>query len=1039
MPTNKDPESRLDRVARDLSRTLLHGARPADAGKNVRPATVLTGQQIRVDLPPGDLNFAFTTGGSNSPLTVDHAQAAATDQFMTDALGNDSAKYLSLSVDPDIPTWVFMQRQFSLTNPPTTAESVPAGTLTVAKLPSSVLKEVANHSGDSYVSLWSIDPVKQTGTLIPAANWQPAIFLRFPLRRISKPASVPEGTQVYELVGTPEGDRWFLDQLGLLPGPVVGNPPSVSSIFLTLEKKDSQGKLLRTPALAEWSIARTNLTQESRPAELMDFAIGAPPPPPAFPYIVLSGDPGQGQEALRLLGMASITNSGGYYFAGATGWTDAESLILAVLLKPKADPDASNKESAWVPLAANALALASGAAPDTVRFNGLQEVEITPYTPPGTISFGWTRTVPKDPATPKDKFGYGTLSIVDYSATDGSGQVVPMPDAIPVISPMQALTGNHYQKLGSGAAPGPEDLSALGDPDTPGSSAMRLLAAHHVDIVTAADPTATEIHYYRGTLVCYDRKSESPWQRLSDPKRRQISVKPGFRDVFGNRFDAASGPVFQLRLFYTDAIISPADWPGLHFAVYPETQTRQPSLTVELIYDKNGFDDKRGQRLREIRDQLRGVAGDVTVSFLADPLISGPKSLDRQKLIQHLDSWANGDAQLVLPLGSFPCDGAVADLTRFEPKVRIERKPDYLPADADLPKDQILAALIRNQLTSVTVAITLQTDAAPTAPPKPGDPERHDEFRLVAQKLKGVIASPRGLQVGFLRDHLNLHEIWLIPNSLFPSVPAGDASAAWSFATPCPLRNVLGNESFETPDFTRTTTSNPMWKKYGLPLAGQAAVDQDFDELGRIAFRMLESETADLGSLMPRANAVTMRSLLKSRENIANQLAIFNGTGKDSGFVVPLLDKTSPGDLYTAAVTRIAKDSFLGDLSSFYAVSTILQLPLEKPGNRKIQTFQGKVANNAKPGQPPDPKQPTFSEILLGGGDPKVTVLYDLPPQVTDPGDVPALPSLVVNIFHVQKPLPGAPSGASPFNEGPGLNWPRLSSLLGKAFRNRSR
>src|ERR1017187_8597811 len=149
-----------------------------------------------------------------------------------------------------------MQRQVSLTNPPTTAERVPAGTPTVAKLPSSVLKEVANHSGDSYVSLWSIDPVKQTGTLIPAANWQPAIFLRFPLRRISKPASVPEGTQVYELVGTPEGDRWFLDQLGLLPGPVVGNPPSVSSIFLTLEKKDSQGKLLRTPALAEWSIDR---------------------------------------------------------------------------------------------------------------------------------------------------------------------------------------------------------------------------------------------------------------------------------------------------------------------------------------------------------------------------------------------------------------------------------------------------------------------------------------------------------------------------------------------------------------------------------------------------------------------------------------------------------------------------------------------------------------------------------------------------------------------------------------------------------------
>src|SRR5882724_6445486 len=109
---NKDPESRLDRIARDLSRTLLHGSRPADLDGNVRPATVLTGQQVRVDLPTGDLNFDFRTDVSTARVVVDHALAAQTEQFMKDAVGMNRAKYLGLTVDSDIPVWIFQQRQF---------------------------------------------------------------------------------------------------------------------------------------------------------------------------------------------------------------------------------------------------------------------------------------------------------------------------------------------------------------------------------------------------------------------------------------------------------------------------------------------------------------------------------------------------------------------------------------------------------------------------------------------------------------------------------------------------------------------------------------------------------------------------------------------------------------------------------------------------------------------------------------------------------------------------------------------------------------
>jgi len=1020
---NKDPESRLDRIARDLSRTLLHGSRPADLDGNVRPATVLTGQQVRVDLPTGDLNFDFRTDVSTARVVVDHALAAQTEQFMKDAVGMNRAKYLGLTVDSDIPVWIFQQRQFPFSRV-ASSEQVPVGsTLTVMQLPSSVIKEVTNSSSESYVSLFSIDPIQQSSTVIPAAQWQPAIFLRFPLRKMEKPpAGLPTETKVYELLGTPQGDRWFLDQLGLLWP--ADKPPEIKSISFTLEFKDSQGQLQRSPELSEWSIARANLTQESRPPEFTETTVSVAPPS-ALPYVVLSGDVGQEEDALRLLGMASITNSGGYYFAAKTDLADAKSLLLAVVLKPKIETGTANQESAWLPLAANAIAVAKNVSPDVVRFNGIDEIEIAPATPPGTVSFGWTRKVPKEPTSADDKFGYGTLSIVDYSATDGSGQAIPMPDGVPVISPMQKLPGKGYKKRGAETV----DNQNLGSSGTASSiSAMRLQGGQDLEASTAAlDAGGVETHYYRGTIRCYG-KDESPWQRLSDAKRRQILVKPGFRDVFGNRFDAEQAPIFQNHLFYTDPIINPADWPGLRFVVYPDLQNGRPVLAVELVYDGQGFNENSSRRLQQIHDQLRGAGNDVTLSFLAEPLVSAPKTLDIAEVIKNLALWSTGGATSVVPLGSFVCDGTVSQISRFEPKIRIERKPDYLPFDADLPQDPIFATLIRNQITAVTAAIGLQKEAAP-AQFKPGDPERRDEFLCIAKKLQTAIGSTHAVRVGLMRDHLNLHGIWLIPNSFFPSVPSGDASAAWSFATPCPVRNVLGNESFQVPDFTTTTKADPVWKKYEFPLRSQAVVDQDFDELGRVAFRMLERETADVGSLMQRGNAVTMRSLLKTREDIANQLATFNSAGTGPGFMVPTFANARPGDLDSDAVARIAKDAFLADLTSFYTLSTIIQLPLDQRGDKAIQTFHGEVDKNA---QLSDPNQPTFSDVLLGGDKPKLTVLYDLPPGRTEM--LPLLPSLAITLFHIQLPLPNVPAGGNQFNEGPWIELIAPVQLSWKGF-----
>jgi hypothetical protein len=1016
MPTNDDPESRLDRVARDVSRTLLHGSRPTDNAGHNGPATMATGQQIRVDVPTaGDMTFEFSAGASDLQVVVPRDQAVRTDAFMSDAVVANPGTYLTLNVDREIPTWVFQQRQFSIANPPAADDTVSLAPLTAVKLPVAALREVQMASGESYVSFYSMTP---EANVIARDTWQPAIVLRFPLKQTN--ASLPGDMKVYEIVGTLEGDRWFLDQLGLLPvGPNIEGASGIQSISLILENKDQSGAVHRTPSLTEWSIARTNLTRESRAAQFMDFVAAAVPAGPTFPYVVLSGDPGQNEDAISLLEMASITNSGGYFLGATTDWSDAQTLILTVVLEPKADPDSNNLESARLPLAANAIVL-GGKIPDTVRFNGLAHIEVAPYTPPGTVSFGWTRTVPQPLTTDQDRFGFGTISIVDYSAADGSGQPVPLRDAVPVISPLKNLPGDHFEELLPSGA-----LAATVQAKT---SAMRLLAPHHLPPAAAAGvaaPTATQ--YFRASLLCYDKdnETESPWQRLKDPKLRQILLTPGFRDVFGNRFHPFSGPVFTCRMFYTDSMVSPSDWPGVRFAVYPGVLGGSPSLSIEMSYDPTGGDDSRKKRLIQIHHQLNGADNDVTVSFLADPLVSTHATLDVKKIANQLFVWASGDiSNLVLPLKTMVCDGQVGEPVRFEPKLAVARtKSEYLPLKTDLPANEDLAAVILRQVTSVMAPINLQVDATPK-PAAHTDPTP-EEFLQISSQFQRILSAPLRLQVGFLRDQDNLHELWLIPNAVFPVVSA-DPAAQWSFATPCPLSNVLGNESFQVPNFGTTTTASPNWRNF--PLNDVAVVDQDYDQLGRIALRMMETETADLATLMLRANADLMRSLLKTREAIANQLATYQGPG----FLEPLFADSKPGDLDGNAVSRVAKDAFLADISSFYAVSTILQLPLAAAGSLKIQTFEGTVAATWVGSAPLPP--PKFSDILLGGGDSKATILYDLPAGVTNASTIPVMDALKVAISHVQMPLPGSPSGPSLFNQGPWIKLAELFPLTWKGY-----
>ena len=96
-------------------------------------------------------------------------------------------------------------------------------------------------------------------------------------------------------------------------------------------------------------------------------------------------------------------------------------------------------------------------------------------------------------------------------------------------------------------------------------------------------------------MCCYRKGSESPYKPLASEAQRAITVVAGLRDVFGNRFPAVSGEIKQ-RLFYTDALKVPAEWPGFRFSVFPATDAGIPSLGFEACYTPT--DNKQDQALR---------------------------------------------------------------------------------------------------------------------------------------------------------------------------------------------------------------------------------------------------------------------------------------------------------------------------------------------------------------------------------------------------------------------------------------------------------
>lgn len=1031
-----EPEMRLDRIARDLSRTWLHGSRVTDNAGFVRPATIATGQQITVDLPAGGpMNFEFSTGTATVNVLISQADAAASKSQMTDSLGKDRAKYLTLSADLSIPTWIAGQRAFSIPVQEedkvehVMAPGAPASGLTLIKLPYAALGEVS--AADTVVSLSRYDGVSKIMVETPRDAWQPAILLRFKLQPAPPVQGLAANEQIFEVSGVSQGDRYYLDHLGLLDtylGRVSEpNPPDIAFVGLALQK----GAMGAPLPIVDWTILRTNLTREARSASLRAaFADAAMPN--GLPYIAMSGiDGDQDKDAVRLLQMISITNSGGCYLRTVGAPASADTLVLSIVLNARADSVAGNVESAWLPRAANSVALAVDTMPDSIRFNGSRHLQIAPAVPAGVLAFGWTRAVPSTITDPKDKFGFGTVSLVDYSALDGSGAQVGKfsEDTVVAISPTNPPAGEHLERHRPMVIGG-----AVGSihQHTGNTAVLRLRPAKRHKDIAALAATDTVLLYYRSTLTCYDETSESPYARMADPQRSQIVFTPGFRDVFGNRFDAFSAQPVWRRLFYTDALLAPSEWPGIRFAIYPGQQNGKPFLFLEMQYRFLGArEDKepRVKRLKEVCNQLRGVNGDVTVELFANPL-AAMTVLMGGALADQIREWiANEQANstdVAKPLfklcAAVPCSGTVPDLARFEPQLAITRTRLALgPSSTDLPSDGDIADAIKKQVMSASSKVTLQASASgPTtiwqlqAPADEADADA--EFRAIARAYQVNIAGAMKAHVGFLRDRLNQHQLWFVADTLFPAA----ASSDWSFATARPLSTKPGADSFGVPDFDAlcSAASPDCWN--GHPIVTRSVIDQDFDELGRIAFRLIEEQSVQLGVMSARGNAGAARKLLAIREQIALSLASFQGDG-GPGYVVPLFEK--PGDVEPGSATRIVGDAFLRNLSAFYDVDTILQLPLATPGNEKILKFEGKTIATFV-GDATAPRA-TVSDVLLGGGERKVTLLYDLPPGILANPKVQRLDTITAQIHHVQLPLSDESSARSNiFNQG---KWLELS------------
>jgi hypothetical protein len=1037
----------LQTIAQDLNRSLLHGARRKGADGKVLPSTVFDGRQAASTPEQIAGGVQVLAGGNTATLTPDKNSAANTNDAAT-AVFNAPATYLKLDPEQQIPRWIHHQKSFSLPSKPVPEDCLAIDSQRMlVRIPPAVLQEAEsdfiNPASTASVSLCILDTRivanASRQVLTPVAPldgnkntiWNFALFLRCPVQ--SAWAS-DETSHVFEVSGIPQAERWYLDQLGLLRDLGAGVPVN-SSLQLWLQPPGTDSTPGVPIKVQNWIIARRNLTGLARPGASVAMAAT---PHDTYPYVADQTDVA---STLRLLQMASITNSGGYYIQfydqALSGINPGNYTLIITLQLPT---EGGNYNLGPLPLRnyANAVVFpptvqgADGQAkePSILRVEGLKHIVIDAYAPPGCVAFGWRRTLPAvtgaGQPTPDTKEGFArSIHLLDFESKDGNGNLLTRyvekiqwddtgtkrsstwisepcsGDTGPALSPVKPMQGqtDGNQYIAALAMDQPPDDNAEDDDND--------------------NQTPPASYYYRTTVRF--ATVESGFAYLQDPKTRQVVSVAAHRDIFGNRLFRAQG-IQNVNLYYTDRLIPIGEWPGFVFSIFPAGALMPGVVTVQARYappTQIGGDDLK-RKLNLIKAQLTGTGADVTVT-IAD--VSGlddgaanytfvPKDGDLKqgllRLIQNiLDGTLPSDPSAK---ANFTVHTTLTNAPQvFEPYLLISRTDTtLLPQPADLPIDSAVSDAIRQQVFTSRAPLTLGPASTVIK-----DSDSGNQFKATASQFAQLVGASINCEAAIRRNRFGDLELWFVPRGLFPSVATG----APSYYSLRPLSTRLGAGTFQVPQFPTDPATG------GQPaLAPVSVANIDYDLLCRRVIAMLENlfqPAAITSNVQIAANTYLWDAILQARDDLGKLLG-----SKDGGYVVPTFVNAPSVAANLAGLERMCQDALARDLNLFYGVDSLVQwpinLPTPKPSTNSITNLYGLTTAAFGTSQS---ATPSYSDFVINvkqdagqGGNPStLTLTYSLPPGQEGSWANWPTSNLVATITHVQLPIPGEPDN---FNAG---------------------
>lgn len=615
----------LSIVAKDLNRTLFHGARREDLELSKhRPLGILAGQQKPAEknvMRLLDVVFRQLGTGTEFTRLRDHKREVDRSwDGALEALQDNTGKYFSLRND-EIKPWLLRPKTLSLPSPAQRAVedtlSIDGENVQVLRLPPPVRREI-DDAPLSEISLCWIDTIdsddgkhtrRRARVELETSDWGSALLLRCPVKIGPGTGSDPA---ILELGGVPQGERYYLDLLDLLPrdGHSGKDLPEGARLYFFLEEKfdETGGKVevpkryrLRKDGKDEWTLSRRNLTRLARPGQP---ALQRVPESDGFPYWA---DPSKPSDALRLLQMASITNSGGYFLRTASLTADkiTENMTLVAVVKFQSKRGHEGK-SLQLPLGTNAIHYIRPARaardsakhePEVVRFYGDNHLVMSAYTPAGCLSFGMVRYLPETlNATSEmhDAVGFAaSIQMVEYGITDGTKPIKCfineekephdcVPDKMTPLSPLDTLVPPEQRVAEASGDHYPRSTPVL-HVDRVLESRLKPRAASHENVPPKA-------YYYRNTLRYASLENRGTlYQRLKTGNKLKVSA--GFRDLFGNIVHRDRYPQ-DIELYYTDPVIPPAEWPMITFqlsAVEPAGPDSEPQVLLQACFQ--AFDE----------------------------------------------------------------------------------------------------------------------------------------------------------------------------------------------------------------------------------------------------------------------------------------------------------------------------------------------------------------------------------------------------------------------------------------------------------------